>query len=254
MNKNNLYQSAQKFLTNSGTNPGLSDQLKDYYQVHCVRYDETLRRIIDQVKNHNDHILDIGCYPTFLFDTLENQGFNMTGISSHHEPIKTKNIFNLNIETDELPFDKNSFDLILMFEVIEHILFHPHNTLLKLKKILKPGGKLLISTPNAAHIKHRLQAVMGHSTTFSIDESPLETDWKKLYFRHNKELTGVELKKVMLQAGFGDTQIEYFNSYTPFRQYSNKDKSITRLVKIMGWSLAQLNPHLRDTIFCLASK
>ncbi len=254
MNRSHFLQSAQKALTKLGTDGQLTDQEKDYYQIHCVRYEKTLRHIVHNLNSNQDTILDIGCYPTFLFDALQQQGMNVIGISSNHEPIKTKNIINLNIETDELPFAENSFDLILMFEVIEHILFHPRNILLKFKKILKPGGKLLISTPNAVHIKHRLQAVLGHSTTFSIDDSPLLPNWENLYFRHNKEFTGIELKKVVADAGFTDIKIEYFNAYTPFREKSARDKLAIRLIKIIGWSLAELNPHLRDTIFCVGAK
>lgn len=47
-----------------------------------------------------------------------------------------------------IPFQENSFDLVVMFDVIEHI---PRNSEIKamreIKRVLRPGGRLVISTP-----------------------------------------------------------------------------------------------------------
>jgi SAM-dependent methyltransferase len=51
-----------------------------------------------------------------------------------------------------LPFDDGSFDLVVSFETIEHVL-EPHNVLDELRRVLAPGGLLLISTPNAREYK-----------------------------------------------------------------------------------------------------
>jgi SAM-dependent methyltransferase len=46
-----------------------------------------------------------------------------------------------------LPFKKNSFDLIILQDVIEHIT-GPQNLIIEINKILKPGGIIYVSTPN----------------------------------------------------------------------------------------------------------
>ena len=47
----------------------------------------------------------------------------------------------------DMPFDDNSFDIIISSEVIEHVP-EPAKALKELFKVLKPGGKLILTTPN----------------------------------------------------------------------------------------------------------
>ncbi len=42
-------------------------------------------------------------------------------------------------------FQENSFDAVLLFEVLEHI-FHPHQAINEVHRVLKPGGLCLLST------------------------------------------------------------------------------------------------------------
>ncbi len=56
-----------------------------------------------------------------------------------------------NIETD----DKGSFDVVVNFEVIEH-LFSPRNFLDNCKKLLKPGGLLITTCPNGQGFDFRV--------------------------------------------------------------------------------------------------
>jgi SAM-dependent methyltransferase len=64
----------------------------------------------------------------------------------------------LNIEYDRWPWEDETFDLILYCEVIEHLVYDPSHTLVEAHRVLKkPGGKLLISTPNALSYSYLLQ-------------------------------------------------------------------------------------------------
>lgn len=47
----------------------------------------------------------------------------------------------------ELPFDDGSFDLTICFEAIEHIQ-HPEKALAELRRVLRPDGVLIVSSPN----------------------------------------------------------------------------------------------------------
>ena len=50
-------------------------------------------------------------------------------------------------DVHELPFDTGSFDVVACFEVIEHVDRQP-DTIAELRRVLRPGGVLLISSPN----------------------------------------------------------------------------------------------------------
>ena len=56
---------------------------------------------------------------------------------------------------DDLPANWGQFDAITLFHVIEHVP-DPRTTLRKVATLLRPGGALLIVTPNVASIEHRL--------------------------------------------------------------------------------------------------
>lgn len=53
----------------------------------------------------------------------------------------------VDFEKDRLPFNDHEFDGAVMYSVIEHLL-NPGHLLLELRRILKPGGLLVIITPN----------------------------------------------------------------------------------------------------------
>ena len=84
-------------------------------------------------------ILDLGCGDGSLVKVL-NTKKNITA-----EGIDIDR--GINFETDELPFKDNEFDIIIMYSVVEHI-HNPGNIFTEAKRILKPGGKIIIITSN----------------------------------------------------------------------------------------------------------
>ncbi|MGA3266417.1 MAG: class I SAM-dependent methyltransferase [Verrucomicrobiota bacterium] len=64
------------------------------------------------------------------------------------------------LETDLAP-KLGKFDAIVLADVIEH-LANPTDLILLTKAFLKPGGRLLISTPNVAHWSIRTKLLFGH--------------------------------------------------------------------------------------------
>lgn len=59
-----------------------------------------------------------------------------------------------------LPFAPGSFDAAVCFEVLEH-LFDPAALLSDIHRVLKPGGILIASVPNIAHLPQRLRLLGG---------------------------------------------------------------------------------------------
>jgi SAM-dependent methyltransferase len=65
-----------------------------------------------------------------------------------------------------LPFEDAGFDLVFMTEVLEH-LFYPDRALAEINRILRPGGYLLLSTPNLACLPNRVLLPLGIQPLFS---------------------------------------------------------------------------------------
>ena len=98
-------------------------------------------------------------------------------------------IINLN---EILPFPDNSFDTVVMAEVIEHLPY-PMITLGEINRVLKKNGQFIGNLPLAYHLKDRIQILRGRKLMISGDPTHLQfftyQDVKKLlsvFFTINK--------------------------------------------------------------------
>ena len=66
----------------------------------------------------------------------------------------------VDLSNDGLPFQDESFDLVTCTEVIEH-LEHYRYTLREMYRVLKPGGTLVLSTPNILNLKSRIRFLIS---------------------------------------------------------------------------------------------
>lgn len=60
-----------------------------------------------------------------------------------------------------LPFEKNSFDMVMAHDVLEHLHDSPRDLLNDLAELIKPNGLLFITVPSAVNIKKRIEVLMG---------------------------------------------------------------------------------------------
>lgn len=121
--------------------------------------------VISNVPDHSV-VLDVGCgdgnTSSFL---IKNKSCNVYGIDvsktalSHakRKGLKTK-VVNLNYGC--LPFGNNKFNVVLMIDVLEHLI-DPVNILLEVKRVLRKGGRLILSLPNFARFTNRLRMLFG---------------------------------------------------------------------------------------------
>jgi 2-polyprenyl-3-methyl-5-hydroxy-6-metoxy-1,4-benzoquinol methylase len=96
-------------------------------------------------------VLDIGCAAGFFLETAQKHGWQPHGIeiSDYAARHARENLF-LDVVTGDfvtLDLPAGNFDLVLMMDVIEH-LTSPKKGLVKANSVLKPGGLLVIETPN----------------------------------------------------------------------------------------------------------
>jgi len=227
----------------------------DYFLIHHNRYQFILDKILQLGLPEKSKILDVGCFPLHLYTALELAGFSVFGISSHHEPVKGKNIVVANIETDKLPFPEVTFDLVLFSEVMEHLLYNPKTYLGKFKSLLKPHGYFFLTTPNAVHLKHRMQSLGGINPSFplfQLEESSPEN--RNIYHRHNREYTLREVQAILDQSGFKISQSGYFNAYSPWREKLHPDSLKVKIIKGAAIAATHLSGSLKDTLYIIGRK
>lgn len=153
--------------------------------------------------------LDVPTGTGVLGDRLRKIGFEVSccDIDSTYfsAPDLTFEIGDLN---QSLPYPTGSFDLITCVEGIEH-LENPFNALREFSRILKPGGKLILTLPNYLNIERRLRFLV--TGLFSKIPSPRKLGkerFEHLYMLHLIPLTYPILKVMMEHSDFKILQIE----------------------------------------------
>ena len=66
----------------------------------------------------------------------------------------------VNLNTDRAPYPDNMFNTVVTLDVIEHM-FDPISFLAELRRVLRPGGHLVLSTPNIRKIQRVLTLIGG---------------------------------------------------------------------------------------------
>lgn len=143
-------------------------RLWDYYARHEPYRGQYFSDIFGQSILHNSRlpllrqlkVLDFGCGPGFMLDKLRALGARWvyTGIdfsSASISALRTKGIgtslFEAGIHVTELPsqLPNRTFDVVLIIEVIEHLSDNElFATLTEARRLLKPGGHIVVTTPN----------------------------------------------------------------------------------------------------------
>jgi 2-polyprenyl-3-methyl-5-hydroxy-6-metoxy-1,4-benzoquinol methylase len=109
--------------------------------------------------------LDAGCSSGYLAERLAQRGCTVVGLELDAEAGRAaerwcEQVLVGDVERMELPLEPASFDLVLCGDIVEH-LRDPQATLAKLRPLLKPGGRLVLSTPNVANWAIRLSLLFG---------------------------------------------------------------------------------------------
>lgn len=95
-------------------------------------------------------VLDVGCGVGMFLAKFKKLKANVYGIDVDEEKIKEaqKRFKNVAVASGEkLPYRKNSFDVVWLHEVIEHV-DDDRKTIEECFRVLRPGGKLVIFAPN----------------------------------------------------------------------------------------------------------
>lgn len=108
-------------------------------------------RFVEQfVTTKPGHVLDVGCGKGLFLQGLRERGWQAFGTELSETSSSYAHSHGLTVYTSTVeaaPFDAESFDLITLFHVLEH-LPRPQDTLTTLSRLLRPGGSLLIEVPN----------------------------------------------------------------------------------------------------------
>jgi 2-polyprenyl-3-methyl-5-hydroxy-6-metoxy-1,4-benzoquinol methylase len=131
------------------------------YNAHPERGHEKLLAFVGTA----DRVLDVGCSSGYLARRLIERGSSVVGIEVDEQAAEEardvcEQVFVGDVETMELPFEDASFDVVLCGDVIEH-LRQPDAFLTRIRPLIRPGGRLVLTTPNVANWSIRLALLFG---------------------------------------------------------------------------------------------
>lgn len=107
------------------------------FRIKPVNYYVANKRIKLATKflDKNEKILDVGCGDMYITNRLRRSGYNIIGIDVTPP-------FHVIMDATNMTFKDNSFDSVIAFETIEHC-----DCVNEIRRVLKPGGKFILSTP-----------------------------------------------------------------------------------------------------------
>ena len=124
------------------------------YTIECIPANGCLR------------ILDVGCGSGLNSKVLAAMGHRVCGVDLSEAAIEQYRRCGFegqagNIEAG-LNYPDDRFDVVFCSEVIEHMT-SPAELVGEMKRVLKPGGQLVLSTPNSAFWLYRALGVLGYT-------------------------------------------------------------------------------------------
>lgn len=128
-------------------------------------YNDYNRRIF-QLVDSDKVVLDVGCATGKLLEKLRAEkgchtvGIEMDDILADQARPRCHQLIVGNVETLDLPFQADQFDVIVFADVLEHLRI-PGDVLKRLRAYLKNNGAVIISIPNIAFITARLNLLLG---------------------------------------------------------------------------------------------
>lgn len=124
-------------------NSGVLPEDNVIHHRHLVAYNEAVKHI-------NGNVLEIGSGEGYGIKILAPESVKYVAVDKHNTPIDT-NSKNIEFYQQSVPplnqFEDDSFNIVVTFQVIEHIK-NDHLFLQEIKRVLKPDGMLIMTTPN----------------------------------------------------------------------------------------------------------
>ncbi len=198
---------------------------REYVETHQTRLAKTLA--ITPPGAAEDRILEMGAYLQITPGLHTRLGYGTVrgcyyGTLGQTDPRRATSAdgetFECDIdlfdaEKDVYPYADGYFATVLCCELIEHLREDPMHLMAEVNRILRPGGHLVITTPNITSLGAVSAILQGyHPGFFHSYVRPRANGETEA--RHNREYTPGEIKQLLEVAGFAMTLLET----GPFRE------------------------------------
>ncbi len=203
--EDSIYRYLEPFCVDDGDRA----EMREYLREHLVRFLYTY----SIMPRGEGKLLEIGANPYYMsliikkYSNYEHYGSNYF-IGENEESYRIQKAVHattgeeieckfkhFNVENCTFPFEDNFFDVVMFCEVIEHLAGDPVKALKEIKRVLKPEGILVLTTPNVCRIENILKLIVGGNIYDPYSRHGV-------YGRHNREYTRNELFLLLKHVGF----------------------------------------------------
>lgn len=179
-----------------------------YFRLHRHRF----RALLAALPPAPAHVLEIGTTPGQFTGILRQAGYEVSGVDLF--PQQRAELWRslgvevryCNLDEQPLPYDDAQFDAAVFSEVIEHLGGSPLPALREMARVLRPGGRLVLTTPNQLYIKSRLRTLadvlLGRPfEPFDEFRRAMRLKGAQRYYNHSRLYTMQELRWLLAESG-----------------------------------------------------
>jgi 2-polyprenyl-3-methyl-5-hydroxy-6-metoxy-1,4-benzoquinol methylase len=145
-------------------------------------------------------LLDVGCGSGEWLASMSDLGWTVEGVDFDEQAVEAarrRGVKAVHGTLEEQQFAARSFDVVTVNHVIEHVP-DPCSLLRECRRLLKPGGRLVVATPNCKSLGHSL----------------FKESWRGLEPpRHLQILSPLAMSRYLSEAGFKQVKVMTVNSY-----------------------------------------
>lgn len=172
-------------------------------------------------------LLEIGCASGGFLHRMARQGWLVEGVEPSKKAAETARSLGYKVFSgpiEAMPEQESSYDLIVGWMVLEH-LHDPIHSLQKLSRLVKPGGFLVLSVPNAGSLEFRvfkekwyalqLPSHLFHFTPRTIVKVLDKGGWRVQRIFHQRVLSNIvsSMGYVLEERGFSDRVVKTLIDY-----------------------------------------
>jgi len=171
----------------SATSPTAANELHELLARHDIR---------------SGRLLDIGSATGQLLFHLRELGWNTSGVEVNADAAAVGLRWGVDVRVgtlDEAGFPEDAFDVVHLGSMVQH-LPAPYDTFVEIRRILRPGGLIVLSTPNAG---------TGFAVATSVIARVFNADWPQSEAPYNlSEFTARSLSVLLERSGFNVVSLE----------------------------------------------